>query len=85
MVLIAVIIAAIVSVACHLMLRSFWGAVAGSAVISVVLFWALSMSHFGWLDQTFFENVAWSLLLSAGVSLVVGKVVRKLEKKRGET
>jgi hypothetical protein len=82
-ILIAAIITVIVSVIWHILLHRFWLAVARSAFTSVLLYWMVSMSHFGWLDQTFFENVAWSLLLSSVVSVAIGNLVRKLEKNRG--
>jgi len=81
--LVAAVISGIVSVIWHIVLRRFWLAVGGSAISSVFLFWTVAMSHFGWLDRTFFENMVWSLVLSSVVSIAIGKLVRKLEKIRG--
>jgi glucokinase len=78
--LILVVIAAVVSVPCHVVLRKFMAAVASSAIASTVLVWVVASSHFGWLDQTFYGNLALSLGASGGVSVVVGALVRKRAK-----
>jgi len=56
-------------------------ATAASAFATSVVTWAFTANHFGWLDETFLQNVVVVVLVSVGVSLLFGYWLRRPQSK----
>lgn len=79
----AIAISAIVAAIFHKLISRLWLAAALSACVSTVVIWKIAESHFGWLDQIFFKNVAKTMAIALLVSLVVGKIIHRFAKRHG--
>jgi uncharacterized membrane-anchored protein YitT (DUF2179 family) len=74
-------IAAIVVAFCwHFLLEKMWPATIGSTITSTLLIWALTSSHFGWLDETFYKNMAMTLAVSFVASFIIGIIFTSIRK-----
>lgn len=72
----------VVAILWHFLLPRFWFACIGSTLSSAFLVWLLTMSHFGWMDATFFQSLAVTLAVALICSLVVGYITAKIRRAR---
>ena len=79
--MIIVIAAIITAFFWHLLATRIWVAHLGTIVSTPILVWAVAISHFGWLDRTFFMNLAITVGVTVVVSLVVGFVFQAIRRK----
>ena len=64
--------ALVVAIFWHGVLPKFVWATVWSTISATLLVWLMTSSHFGWLDETFFKNLALTLTISLTASLIVG-------------
>jgi hypothetical protein len=72
MAVVAILMSLLVAVAWYRVVPWYAPAFVGSVVTSVFLIWLVTMSHFGWTDETFCRNLVTSLALAAVPALLVG-------------
>jgi hypothetical protein len=80
--MIIVIAALITAFFWHLLATRVWVAHVGTVVTTPILVFAVASSHFGWLDKTFFMNLAITIGITVVVSVVVGFVFQGVRRKR---
>jgi hypothetical protein len=61
-----------------------WPAVLGSTITSTFISWALLSSHFGWLDEIFYKNMAITISASLVISILIGAVASAMRNKKNE-
>lgn len=71
------VFAAVLSIPFHRKLKEIWLASGCTALIATAVAWLAVSQHFGWMDRTFFTNVALCLAISFGAALLVGLVLKK--------
>ena len=59
-----VIVAIVVAIIWHFLLEKLWPATIGSTITATIASWSMLTSHFGWLDETFYKNIAMTLAIS---------------------
>ena len=79
MFLILIAFSAIAALLFHAMLKSYWIACFGSALLATLSFWMVAASHFGWLDSVFYKNISIALFVSLSISIVAGGLLRKFK------
>lgn len=77
-----VLLCIFISLVWHLLLPRFWYACLGATLSSTLIVWVLTISHFGWMDSTFFRNLALTVTVALTSSIVVGLVVSKIRRNR---
>ncbi|MHB1233458.1 MAG: hypothetical protein ACYCZQ_12890 [Burkholderiales bacterium] len=80
MFLILVVFSIFSALLCHSVLKSFLIACITSMLLATLFFWMIAASHFGWLDRVFYKNISIALLVSLGISIVVGGLLKKLKR-----
>jgi len=75
------IVAIVIATFWHFLLQRMWLAVIGSTITSTFITWALLASHFGWLDETFYKNMAITISASLVISILIGAVASALRNK----
>jgi hypothetical protein len=59
---------------CHAQRWNFFAASVASTLLGTIAAWVLASSHFGWMDETFFRNLAFTSGLAFLVSIATGVV-----------
>jgi hypothetical protein len=78
MIILAIALAALSALFWHVMVRRFWIATVLGTITAVLLELVIAGSHFGWMDETFFRNLAGLTALTATVSIAAGFALRNL-------
>lgn len=60
----------------------FWLAFIGATLTATFLTWLFTMSHFGWMDETFLKNLAMTLGLTAIPAMLVSGARKYIRPKR---
>lgn len=74
------IVAIVIAVFWHFLLEKMWLAIVGSTITATFVSWALLSSHFGWLDETFYKNMAMTLAISFAASFIIGAIFTLIRK-----
>ena len=83
MLIIIIVIALVMSLGWHSMIKNYWIACLASAVTTMALVWVVGISHIGgYFDMQFFKNMATIGSISFVVSALVGSGIKKLKLKR---
>ena len=67
-----IIVAIVVALIWHFLLERMWPSTIGSTITSTIVSFTIFSSHIGWLDKTFYKNIAIILAVSFSVSLIIG-------------
>jgi hypothetical protein len=81
MILWIVLFSLIAALAWHSVVPKFWFASAGSTITAVLAVWFVSSSHFGYFDQTFYENLVIVGSIGFVISMLIGRVVGRIKGK----
>lgn len=65
----------------HSLCKGFWLSSIGSAITTMLLTWLIASSHIGYFDLQFIKNMSLIGLVSFGLSVVVGSIIKKITEK----